>query len=1085
MTRSALVVVFLGFSFALMLKAQATGEVLGSVSDPSGAAVAGAHVHLKSVLQGWTRDAETSTIGEFQFPAVPAGQYELIVQAPGFQTYSRSGITLQAVMQAKLDVALQLGIPSETVSVAGNAEQVNTTEATLKTVIDRQRVQELPLNGRNPLQLLALLPGGVPQAPVDQFIATPTFAVNGARQDQVTYRLDGADHMDTWFGSAATYPNPDALQEFTVQTNNFSAKFGRNSGGVVDAVMRSGTNELHGSLFEFFRNNKLDSRPFFSPRTPTFHRNQFGVAVGGPVVIPKVYNGKDKTFWFFSWQSTREVGSPGVTTYTTLSPAQRAGDFSQLRKAIVDPVTGLPFAGNVIPANRISVPVANFIQRYLPLPSGPNGIDSFPQAALTNSEQFVTRIDQRLTASDNLSFSFLYNRPQGLTSYGAGIGPGASWFDDYAVHDQTYTLNETHIFSPTIVNQLNLTFQRRTHLLTPRTVFTWQQLGANFPASYGQLPDNAIAVSGYFSTYSGFYWANGRDNPFGSDNLSLIRGKHSLDLGVEVSRSIISNRTPYYVDGSATFNGTFTGDPAADFLLGDMSAWTQQSANEIDLRQWRVSLYLNDNYKVTPHLTLNLGLRWEPYFPYFETYGREAFWAPGHQSTRFPNAPNGLLFAFDDDKVIPNRDTIVNKDWNNFSPRFGFAWDPGGRQAWSVRGGFGVFYNGQDIGIREIRGIYNQPFTRVITLNGVNINNPYAGAPFNGVSPFPYAAPTTAQQGQTVTFAPFANAVSWDPGFVTPYTMQYNFTVQHQLIKDWLLEVGYVGSLSRKLFFSHNINPAVYIPGTTSAGAPLSTISNTQQRRIYPLIGSLEYESTAANTNYNSLQVKLDKRFSHGLSILSSYVFSKALGWNVPIGEGGGGTRAPFNARLDYGLLPADLPHRFVTSFLWNIPGFQSGGAIHQLTAGWALQGIVTVQSGFPFTVRCGCDNSRTGVNLDTPDQVGNPTLDSGRSTAAMLAQYFNTAAFVANGIGTFGTTGINTLRGPGSSNVDLAASKKFFMAYSDKHSLEFRSEFFNLFNHPSFSNPNATLAASGTFGRITSTASTPRVIEFALRYSF
>jgi len=359
--------------------AQGTGDVLGSVTDQTGAVVVGAKVQLRSQAQGWTRDTLSSGIGFFLFPAVPVGEYSVQVQAAGFQTYTRSGIVLQAVTQARVDVPLQVGASAEVVNVAENAEQVNTTSSTLKTVVDRQRVENLPLNGRNPLQLLSLLPGGVPRGPIDQFIATPTFSVNGANQDQINYRLDGGDHMDTWFGSPLNYPNPDALQEFTVQTNNFSAKYGRNAGAVVDAVVRSGTNQLHGTLFEYFRNDQLDARPFFATKRPSFHRNQFGATVGGPLSIPQVYNGHDRTFWFFSWQTTREVGSPGISTYTTLSPKQRTGDFSELRKTIVDPVTGQPFPGNIIPASRISLPVSNFISKYLPLPTAANNTDSFPQ----------------------------------------------------------------------------------------------------------------------------------------------------------------------------------------------------------------------------------------------------------------------------------------------------------------------------------------------------------------------------------------------------------------------------------------------------------------------------------------------------------------------------------------------------------------------------------------------------------------------------------------------------------------------------------------------------------------------------------
>jgi hypothetical protein len=362
--------------------------------------------------------------------------------------------------------------------------------------------------------------------------------------------------------------------------------------------------------------------------------------------------------------------------------------------------------------------------------------------------------------------------------------------------------------------------------------------------------------------------------------------------------------------------------------------------------------------------------------------------------------------------------------------------------------------------------------------------NPWAAAPFNGNAPFPYSAPTTSAEELAATFAPNANVVGWDARFATPYTQEYNLSIQRELAKNWLVQAAYVGSRSTKEFDSHNINPAVYIPGVDASGNPLSTTANTQARRIYPTIGNLEIESTNANFNYNSLQLSLNKRFSNGLSVMSSYVYSKNLGINVPLGEGGGGTRDPFNPKLDYGPLPSDLRHRFVTSFIYELPQLKNAAKpVAYLVGGWGTEGIVTWQSGTPFTVRCGCDNSRTGVGQDTPDMVGNPDLSGDRPLAAQLHEWFNTAAFVPNAIGTFGTTGINSLHGPGYFNIDFSLTKK--IPVTEHQNVLFRSEFFNVLNHPNFANPNSTLAAGSRFGTITSTVGTPRVIEFSLRYSF
>ena len=1071
-----------------LAKAQGLAEISGTIHDQNGTIVTGAQVTLANEQQGFTRSTVSTDAGLYDFSAVPVGTYALKVEKSGFANYAQTGILLQVDVQVRVDVSLNLGPSMQTITVTGSAPLLETTSSTIQNTIDRERVQNLPLNGRDARQLISLVPGGVTQAPLDQFIASPSFSVNGAREDQVNFRLDGGEHMDTWFGSGLPYPNPDALQEFTVQTSNFSSKYGRNAGAIIDAVTRSGTNNLHGTLFEFLRNDVLDARPFFAPQVPVFRRNQFGATIGGPVVFPH-YNGRNKTFWFFAWQSTRQFGSPAVNTYTTVSAEQRQGTLSSTTP-IINPLTGDPFPTNaqgqyVIPQAQLSAPIQRFMNKYLPLPTDASNLLTFPAGGSNNEDQFIVRLDHKLTQSDNISYRYFYDKPTGVVTYGAGIGPGLAWYDNSQVSIVSNTLQETHVFSPSIVNYINFTLGNERHLLTPNTVFTWHDLGAGFlPADSSSQPDNNISVAGLFSTYSGFYWRNGRNNPDLSDELTIVRGKHTLSFGEDYQYSAIWNRTPFGIDGALSFNGQFTGNSVADFLLGDMNTFTQQSTNAEDLRQTRLALYAQDDYKAFPNLTINLGLRYEPYFPYFETQGREGFWAPGEQSTRFPNAPEGLLYAFDNNPAIPNKDTIINKDWKNFAPRVGFAWDPTGAGKWSIRGGYGIFFNGLSIGIRTIRGIYNQPFTRVITVFSTNLANPYGVPPFNGNAPFPYSAPTTPEENKTVTFSTDANVVGWDAKFATPYTQSYTLSVQRSIATNWLVQAAYIGSKSTKEFDSHNINPAIYIPGTGPDGQPLSTPANTQSRRIYPTIGNLEIESTDAYTNYNSLQVSLDKRMSHGLTIMGSYVYSRLLGLNVPLGEGGGGTRDPFKPQLDYGVMPEDLTHRVVGSFIYQLPRLWSSvGPLSIFSNGWGTEGIVTWQSGVPFTVRSGVDNSRSGVGLDTADQIGDPNLSSGRPLHQKLTEWFDTKAFLPNAIGTFGNTGINTLRGPRFTNLDFAVTKTTHLF--KEQNLIFRAEFFNIFNHPNFGVPNSSLSAGSLFGTINSNVGTPRNIEFSLRYSF
>ena len=1078
MFRFQIICIVLLTAFVVTVQAQELGSVQGAVTDQTGAVIPGANVQITHEGTGRTRDAVTSDLGSFEFAALQLGEYSIQVQNEGFQTYIQQGIVLQALENLRLDIELQVGAQAESVTVVADALQLETVRGTQKEVIDRQRVEKLPLDGRNPLQLISLVAGGIQRGQVDQFIQTPSFAVNGAKQDAVNYKLDGADHNDSWFGSSMVYPNPDALQEFTVQTNNFTAQYGRDGGAVITGVVKSGTNEYHGTAYWYLRNDVLDARPFHAAERPTFRRGQYGATVGGPIV-------KDKTFWFFAYEGTRQFGSPGVKTYTTLDAAERAGDFSGLGKAINDPLTGDPFPNSIIPASRVSPITGKFMDRFLPFATLPNKQDTVPLDGFRDVDQYVTRIDHTFTERDTLSFRMFINDRRGLVNYNAGIGPGFDWFSDSDIIDQSFTLNYTRVFAPTVVNHLNVSFVRRAHEVVPKTVFTWAEFGAEFPTNAGQYPDNWVGVGGRFATWPGFHWINARNNPYVSENLSWTVGRHSLNFGAEWGQTIIANRTPFFIDGFVAFNGGQTGDGGADFVTGALDFFLQYSPFQMDLRQARFASWVQDDWQVHPRLTLNLGVRWEPFFPHFETVGRQATWIAGQQSTRFPKAPEGQLFPFDDNPAIPDRDTLVPTDWNNMAPRLGFAWDPTGSRKFSVRGAYGIFFSGQNIGIRIVRGSTNQPFTKVISTFGQTIRNPFTGPPFHGNSPFPFEEPVTEAQAQAADFSPNSEIIAMDPDFATPYIQQYNLSVQYQLGRDWMAEVGYVGRKSSKIFNSHDINSPVYIPGVDENGNPLSTTANNQQRRPFPFISKLEVESTSANANYNSLQLKLNKRFSKGLTANTSYVWSKSLGWNVPLGEGGGGTRDQSNHRLDYGRLAWDAPHRFVNSFLWDLPWMANAtGAKGAILGGWGVQGIISFQSGFPFSVLCGCDSLRQGRFVSTANQIGNAELSGGRSQGEKLKEWFNTAAWETATIGTVGESGINILTGPGFVNTDLAVSKTFALPYKEGHQLMFRAEFFNLTNNTNFANPGNNLIAPN-FGQILGASGTPRVIEFALKYIF
>jgi hypothetical protein len=484
------------------------------------------------------------------------------------------------------------------------------------------------------------------------------------------------------------------------------------------------------------------------------------------------------------------------------------------------------------------------------------------------------------------------------------------------------------------------------------------------------------------------------------------------------------------------------------------------------------SLFIQDDFKVSRRLTLNMGLRWDPWEMYKSQNGQLSIFIPGQQSTRFPNTLPGVLYP--GDPGIPDR--VVNRDWMNFAPRFGFAWDPFGKTRTSVRGSYGVFYDPVTRGINLNRFMLIPPFQMQVTTLRANIANPWTPDPFFGENPFPYPSVSDDAGLRTVRVFGSQGATSFHRDFPTPYLQQWDVSVQHELMKDFLVTVAYVGMKGTSLYHSINMNPAIYTPGQ-------STIANTQQRRLYPWIGRIEQERTDAYSNHNAFQFSLEKRYSAGFTVLANYTYGKTLGLNVGSeNEGGNGPRDPNNWRLDYGRLGYDIRHNWVTSFVWDLPGNNlRNRAMKHVLGGWSSTGIFTARSGSPFTVGSGIDNSRTSIGRDTANVIGDPSMPGGRSKGEQIAQYFNTSAFAVNEVGTFGTSGLNILTGPGQWNVDVGLRK--MIRFTESQFLQFRFEGYNITNHANLSNPDSN-RSSPNFGRIFGTSG-PRVLEFGLKYQF
>lgn len=1043
------------------------GTISGEVLDPSGAVVPGATVNLTEERTGFSRQTRTDAAGLYVFPAVPAGHYQLEVEMSGFKKYLQKGLVLQVNQNLTVPVKPELGQMTQEITVTATAPQVDVVSGTVKEVVDSARMSALPLNGRNVLQLQQLVNGAIFVAPSPGDMAgTPTYSFNGGVGWSNNYTLDGGENTDSFWNTPIPFPNPDAIQEFSILTSSYGAEYGRNRGAIVNAITKSGTNEWHGSVYEFVRNNVFDSKSFFAqnqknmvtgeemPGTAVspFKRNQFGGTIGGPIK-------KNKTFFFVGWESMRQRGAPGSVVNRVPSAAMRNGDFSEVSTPIINPSTGEPFPNNLM--SNLSEPAVNFLNKYAPLPNLPGLLYAGPLKSMNDTNQLVTRIDHEFSSKDRFSARYLWN----TNSQDAGSG-FADWSEEIHYRRQSLTLSYTHMFSPSLLNAFTVTYNRIAELDDPFPHFDWNALGAKVPLTVAnQKGWMFLVINGYFVATNGVPWDLRRNTFYYDNTTTWVKGRHTLKWGAQISRYQTKQLFEYLSDGWMNFTGQFTNDAAADFLLGRMAWMIQDSPGKNDLRETLWGFYGEDSIKLRPRLTLTLGLRYEPFFGLRELSGKVAGIRPGQQSKVFPTAPLGLVFK-GDPNVNPN---YFKSDWNNFAPRLGFAWDVFGDQKTAVRGGYGIFYDSA-AAARLNTFPLNQPWLANVMVFDRPLADPYLGNP-----PFPYYPPATPEEKADFNFLIPAGATSANQNMVTPYTQQFNLTIERQLPANLVVSGAYVGSRSLKLFFSSQMNPAVYGPG--------ATLGNLQERKLLPQFASIEDDQTTGYSWYNSFQLLVKRPMSRGFAVTTAYTLSKDIGLTAFQNQGLMQIRDPFNYSLDKGVLYADATHVVSTSFIWDLPAFkQQAWPVRHLLGGWELSGILRVQSGFPFTVRSGADNSLSGVNFDTADLVPGqtPSYTSG-SKAQRIQKWFNTSAFQLNAVGTVGNVGINTMRGPGYWNLDFGLFKNF--RWHERFEVQYRAEFFNIFNHANLNNPDSSVISS-TFGRILGT-SDPRVIEMALKFRF
>ncbi|MFN0171479.1 MAG: TonB-dependent receptor domain-containing protein [Bryobacteraceae bacterium] len=986
---------------ASTLFAQSTSSIAGRVLDESGAAVPAAQVAVINTGTNLRREVACGEAGDYKADFLPVGNYHVEVTSAGFKKFVQTGVVLTVNVPVRVDVTMTLGAVAESITVEGGVPLVETSNAQVGRSVSNAEIAQLPIVGRNIYTLLTLTPG-VTSSANSSTLGFPEqrTMINGgvdAAIGSVNYFLDGGANMTGLRNTGNVAPNPDAVQEFRVITNSYSAEFGRFAGGVVNILTKSGTNQIHGSMFEFFRNAKLNAANWGFAAPAPLQRHQFGATVGGPIR-------KDRTFFFVSYGGLRQLLSQSFNAAVVPTALERTGDFLQSRVAPTDPLTRQPFPEGRIPATRFDPTARNILDKFIPLSNTSNGVYQANIPNPFNSNEILLKGDHNITNRHMLTLSYFLT-PGTTTSQTSGNLPWSLQQLNWRQHNAN--LSETFAVSPTTVNQFWMTFTRNFggRLNLPQT--SLGDLGSRFVIQGPkQLPQ--IAVTGFFTLGQNISGPVAGSNFYSvRDSVSHTRGRHTLKFGGELSLGKTIQQTLLNNYGVFNFTGTRAANALADFQLGLPVTMNQDSPVDAYNNFWTSGLFLQDDFRVNKRLTLNLGLRYELQTAPTDPQNRIAVFVPGRQSTVIPTAPLGLLVA--GDPGVPRGGVATPK--RHFSPRFGFAFDPFGDGKTSIRGAAGLFW-GSISGNLWNQASNFQPFAVRQQFNAVgSLTDPYSLLP-GGVSPFPYvydpAKPRFIAPSQLLGIA---------PDFRWSHNYQFNFALQRQVTKDFAMTAGYVGTMYRHLTFGVDLNYPVFSSTATTA--------NVNARRpllpgILAAVGSLQSGMTS---NYHSLQVTADKRFRNHFSVKSFYTLAKGLSGAVMEGGTSNALVQDFrNMALDYARLDNDRKHNFVTSVLYETQYFQDR-ALHALLDGWEVSAIITLQSGMPFTVTTGTDVNLDGNNNDRPNLVADPRLDPNRSRAAVTAAWFNTAAFIRGANGTTGTAGRNILDGPGLPTSTLASS--------------------------------------------------------------
>jgi Carboxypeptidase regulatory-like domain/TonB-dependent Receptor Plug Domain len=1056
--RSVQGVFFVTLLSALSLLAQTpTATLVGTVYDSSGAVVPGAALEVKNSDTNETRKTVTSERGEFTVPNLMPGRYEVTTMKEGFHTRRETDIELELDQKARMEIRLEVGASSQTVEVAAvSAPLINTENATKGEVMTAAEIVQMPLDGHDFNDLALLVPGVLPNQPG---VGGGPWTANGSRPDGNNILIDGFNNMNPRNGAAYAQPNLEALAEFKLQTSSYSAEYGRQGGGVMTMALKTGGNRVHGALFEFLRNDAFDARNFFDQGKAKLRRNQFGAEVSGPVLIPKVYNGRDHTFFMFSWESFRQTqGQSRLGLVPT--GAQKAGDFSG-GALIKDPLlTGACtaangaacFPDNKIPLSRIN-PISLKIQTFFPEPNLPGQVNNYySYANLPNSwDSYVAKIDERISDKDALSFRFStrYNRSENAFQGSPNMaGFGAATRSTAYLAGLTYT----RMFTPAMSNEARISVARNP--LNVRGVHQGHDYAAEFglpsPADPNFATFPSVAISGWNTLGDATNLPRTLNDTsyHAGDTMTWVKGTHLLKFGAEYLHTMFNQPTYNFAGGQYSFAGFWTNNAYADFLLGYLN--TDQrvfQGTTTYLRQTSFGFFAQDDWKVSNRLTLNLGLRYDVTRPFYEKYGRSANFVPGLNmvvvGTQAALDSTGLTFPANlvttaEKAGLP---AVADTNYSDMAPRLGFAWRPFGGNRTVLRGGYGIYFTG---------------FQLNTLTNSFAISYPFVQSQSFSRSPSPtvltLSTPFPSPLSSVATRANF-NLNGYEVHQSTPYLQSWNLTVERQFGSN-AIEVSYFGSKGTHLNLYNNINQPS--PGTGF--------------QPYAGLGAINYYFFEANSIYNAGSVTLRRRFTRGFFYSLNYVYSKTIDEaSQSAGISNGGSNGLQNVRClrcDRGRADWDIPHAFTMSFSWLSPFH------NRLIHGWQLAGSGRLYSGFGFTPRL----SKAPAGTVRPDRIAKGTVEN-----PTVDRWFDIAAFPANAAGRYGTSGRNVIDAPGKVSVNLNLSKNFKI--SEQHNLQFRWEVFNFMNRANFGLPVRDVDVPNA-ATIT-TADPGRSMQFGLRYSF